>query len=145
MVGGDQDVAGQRHFKSATHGDPVDRPDDRLFQVPELNDPGKTAVEFVGGIGRLGRVLHCRHFLQVPASAEDAFARAVHDPDPKFRVVDKTAQIFGGRGTMCENPVERLTRAIHLERIWESTSEIQKVVIGSQLKKRGLDLYAGWD
>jgi len=62
-----------------------------------------------------------------------------------FRVVDKAVQIFGGRGTMCENPVERLTRDVRLERIWEGTSEIQKMVIGGQVRKRGLDMYAGWD
>ncbi len=52
-----------------------------------------------------------------------------------FRVVDKAVQIFGGRGTMCENPVERLTRDVRLERIWEGTSEIQKMVIGGQVRK----------
>ena len=62
-----------------------------------------------------------------------------------FRVVDKAVQIFGGRGTMCENPVERLTRDIRLERIWEGTSEIQKVVMGGQIKKRGLDMYTSWE
>ncbi|MBT5434195.1 MAG: acyl-CoA/acyl-ACP dehydrogenase [Rhodospirillaceae bacterium] len=62
-----------------------------------------------------------------------------------FRVVDKAVQIFGGRGTMCENPVERLTRDVRLERIWEGTSEIQKMVMGGQIRKRGLDMYTGWD
>ena len=62
-----------------------------------------------------------------------------------FRVVDKAVQIFGGRGTMCENPVERLARDVRLERIWEGTSEIQKMVIGGQIRKRGLDMYTGWD
>ncbi len=61
-----------------------------------------------------------------------------------FRVVDKAVQIFGGRGTMCENPVERLTRDIRLERIWEGTSEIQKVVMAGQIRKRGFDVYTGW-
>jgi alkylation response protein AidB-like acyl-CoA dehydrogenase len=46
---------------------------------------------------------------------------------------------------MCENPVERLTRDVRLERIWEGTSEIQKVVMGAQIKKRGLGMYTGWD
>ena len=62
-----------------------------------------------------------------------------------WRVVDKALQIFGGRGAMCENPVERLYRDVRLERIWEGTSEIQKVVIGGQIRKRGLDMYLGWD
>jgi alkylation response protein AidB-like acyl-CoA dehydrogenase len=59
-------------------------------------------------------------------------------------VVDKALQIFGGRGYMCDNPVERLYRDIRVERIWEGTSEIQKVIIAGQIKKRGLDLYTGW-
>ena len=62
-----------------------------------------------------------------------------------WRVVDKAVQIFAGRGAMCENPVERLYRDVRLERIWEGTSEIQKVVIGGQIRKRGLDMYVGWD
>ncbi len=61
-----------------------------------------------------------------------------------FRCVDRAVQIFGGRGAMCENPVERLTRDIRMERIWEGTTEIQKVIMGGQIRKRGLDPYTGW-
>ena len=42
---------------------------------------------------------------------------------------------------MRENPVERLVRDVRFERVWEGTSEIQKVVIAGQLKKRGLANY----
>jgi alkylation response protein AidB-like acyl-CoA dehydrogenase len=61
------------------------------------------------------------------------------------RVIDNAVQILGGRGYMRENPVERLYRDIRVERIWEGTSEIQRTVIGGQIKKRGLGVYAGWD
>jgi acyl-CoA dehydrogenase len=61
------------------------------------------------------------------------------------RVIDKAVQILGGRGYMRENPVERLYRDIRVERIWEGTSEIQRAVIGGQIKKRGLGVYAGWE
>jgi alkylation response protein AidB-like acyl-CoA dehydrogenase len=61
------------------------------------------------------------------------------------RVIDKAVQILGGRGYMRENPVERLYRDIRVERIWEGTSEIQRAVIGGQIKKRGLGIYTGWD
>ena len=60
------------------------------------------------------------------------------------RVVDKALQILGGRGYMRENPVERLYRDVRVDRIWEGTSEIQRAIIGGQIKKRGLDAYTGW-
>jgi alkylation response protein AidB-like acyl-CoA dehydrogenase len=60
------------------------------------------------------------------------------------RVVDKALQILGGRGYMRENPVERLYRDVRVDRIWEGTSEIQRMVIGGQIKKRGLEIYTGW-
>ena len=61
------------------------------------------------------------------------------------RVIDKAVQILGGRGYMRENPVERLYRDIRVERIWEGTSEIQRAVIGGQIKKRGLGIYTAWE
>ena len=42
---------------------------------------------------------------------------------------------------MRENPVERLWRDVRVDRIWEGTSEIQRVIIGGQIKKRGLGIY----
>ena len=55
------------------------------------------------------------------------------------RVVDRAVQIFGGRGYMRENPVERLYRDIRVDRIWEGTSEIQRTIIVNEASKRGLD------
>ncbi len=60
------------------------------------------------------------------------------------RVIDKAVQIFGGRGYMREQPVERLWRELRVDRIWEGTSEIQRVVIGNELRKRGANLFTGW-
>jgi acyl-CoA dehydrogenase len=60
------------------------------------------------------------------------------------RVVDKALQILGGRGYMRENPVERLYRDVRVDRIWEGTSEIQRAIIGGQIKKRGLGTFTGW-
>jgi acyl-CoA dehydrogenase len=55
------------------------------------------------------------------------------------RVIDRAVQIFGGRGYMRENPVERLYRDIRVDRIWEGTSEIQRMIIAGETRKRGLD------
>ena len=59
------------------------------------------------------------------------------------RVTDRCIQVFGGRGYMRENPVERLWRDVRVDRIWEGTSEIQKVIIARQLAKRGLRALLG--
>ncbi len=53
------------------------------------------------------------------------------------RCVDNALQIFGGRGYMRENPVERLWRELRVDRIWEGTSEVQKLIIGNEILKRG--------
>ncbi|MDP9327778.1 MAG: acyl-CoA dehydrogenase family protein [Actinomycetota bacterium] len=60
------------------------------------------------------------------------------------RVVDRAVQIHGGRGYMREQPVERLYREVRVDRIWEGTSEIQRMVIGNELRKRGHGTYSGW-
>lgn len=60
------------------------------------------------------------------------------------RVCDKAVQILGGRGYMRENPVERLWRDTRVDRIWEGTSEIQRVIISGQIKKRGPEIYTDW-
>jgi butyryl-CoA dehydrogenase len=54
------------------------------------------------------------------------------------RIVDRCVQIFGGRGYMRDNPVERLWRELRVDRIWEGTSEIQRLVIANEIDKRGL-------
>ena len=55
------------------------------------------------------------------------------------RVIDRAVQIFGGRGYMRDQPVERLYRDIRVDRIWEGTSEIQRMAIANEARKRGLD------
>jgi acyl-CoA dehydrogenase len=60
------------------------------------------------------------------------------------RIIDRAVQIHGGRGYMREHPVERLYRELRVDRIWEGTSEIQRLVIGNELRKRGTDRYTGW-
>jgi acyl-CoA dehydrogenase len=73
-----------------------------------------------------------------------ASAVKLYNSEMAGRVVDKALQILGGRGYMRENPVERLYRDVRVDRIWEGTSEIQRMVIGGQIKKRGLGIYTGW-
>jgi acyl-CoA dehydrogenase len=49
------------------------------------------------------------------------------------QVIDQALQLFGGRGVVLGESVERLYREIRALRIYEGTSEIQKLVIASQV------------
>lgn len=57
-----------------------------------------------------------------------------------YRVADRAVQIFGGRGYMRENVAERYLRELRVDRIWEGASEIQRVIIADQLRKRGVGI-----
>lgn len=53
-----------------------------------------------------------------------------------FRIVDQSVQIHGGIGVMAGTTVERLYREIRALRIYEGTTEIQKLVIARSLTDR---------
>ena len=55
------------------------------------------------------------------------------------RVADRCLQIWGGRGYRRDNAVERFYREVRVDRIWEGSSEIQRMIIAGALAKRGLD------
>ncbi len=48
------------------------------------------------------------------------------------RVIDEAVQIFGALGVVSGTPVEELYREIRALRIYEGTSEIQRLVIAGQ-------------
>lgn len=49
------------------------------------------------------------------------------------RIADRAVQIFGGRDYMRENVAERFFRELRVDRIWEGTSEIQRLIIARGL------------
>jgi alkylation response protein AidB-like acyl-CoA dehydrogenase len=51
------------------------------------------------------------------------------------RVIDKAVQLLGGQGVVSGNTVERLYREIRSLRIYEGTTEVQKLVIANQMLK----------
>jgi acyl-CoA dehydrogenase len=51
------------------------------------------------------------------------------------KVADLAVQIHGGSGYMRDVPVERIYRDVRLLRLYEGTSEIQRLIIGSNLVK----------
>lgn len=52
-----------------------------------------------------------------------------------WRIIDEAVQIHGGRGIVHGNTVERLYRDVRALRIYEGTSEIQKLVIAKEMLK----------
>lgn len=57
------------------------------------------------------------------------------------RVADRAVQIFGGRGYRVDSPAARHFRELRVDRIWEGTSEIQRLIIAGGLFKRGAAPY----
>jgi alkylation response protein AidB-like acyl-CoA dehydrogenase len=55
------------------------------------------------------------------------------------RCADRCLQIFGGRGYMRTNVAERFYRELRVDRIWEGTSEIQRLIVARALERRGVD------
>ena len=51
------------------------------------------------------------------------------------RVVDESVQIHGGYGLVRGHAVERLYRDVRALRIYEGTSEIQKLIIAREMLK----------
>ena len=55
------------------------------------------------------------------------------------RCADRAVQAFGGRGYMRTNVAERFLRELRVDRIWEGTSEIQRLIIARALERRGVE------
>jgi acyl-CoA dehydrogenase len=57
------------------------------------------------------------------------------------RIADRALQVLGGRGYMVESPAARFYRELRVDRIWEGTSEIQRLIVANALFKRGAGAY----
>jgi alkylation response protein AidB-like acyl-CoA dehydrogenase len=56
-----------------------------------------------------------------------------------YRCADRCVQAFGGRGYLRSNVAERLLRELRVDRIWEGTSEIQRLIVARGLERRGVE------
>ena len=54
------------------------------------------------------------------------------------RCADRAVQAFGGRGYIRTNVAERFWRELRVDRIWEGTSEIQRLIVARGLERRGV-------
>lgn len=63
---------------------------------------------------------------------EAAMAK-LYATDSAQQVIDEAIQLLGARGVLAGSTVERLSREVRALRIYEGTSEIQKIVIAGQV------------
>jgi alkylation response protein AidB-like acyl-CoA dehydrogenase len=55
-----------------------------------------------------------------------------------YRCADRVVQVFGGRGYLRTYAAERFLRELRVDRIWEGTSEIQRLIVARSLERRGV-------
>lgn len=78
------------------------------------------------------------------ASVHSSMAK-LYATEAAFRCIDQAVQIHGGVGLVKGSVMERLYREIRPLRIYEGTSEIQKLIIAKHLFKEGKEDGSGKD
>ena len=67
----------------------------------------------------------------------DAAAAKLFCSEMVGRVADRAVQIFGGSGYVADYGIERFYRDVRIFRLYEGTSEIQRVIIAREMMKQG--------
>ncbi len=62
--------------------------------------------------------------------------------DMAMRVTTDAVQVLGGYGCMKDHPVERMMRDAKVTQIYEGTNQIQRIVIGNFIKRRGYPFHS---
>jgi acyl-CoA dehydrogenase len=71
------------------------------------------------------------------AAAASSLAK-LHATEAAFRIVDRAVQLHGGRGVVVGSVVERIFREVRALRIYEGTSEIQRLILARELLQGAL-------
>jgi acyl-CoA dehydrogenase len=93
----------------------------------------------------LGRLLALQVCSMVDAGADPKLIHAKASMAKLFvseaagRCADRAVQAFGGRGYMRSFVAERFNRELRVDRIWEGTSEVQRLIIARALERRGVE------
>jgi acyl-CoA dehydrogenase len=93
----------------------------------------------------LGRLLALQVCAMVDGDADPKLIHAKASMAKLFvseaagRCADRAVQAFGGRGYLRSNVAERFLRELRVDRIWEGTSEIQRLIISRALERRGVE------
>ena len=110
------------------------------------NPPGRRVPAADASAARL-MTRECAWLVDTGADPKVIHAKAslakLFASEAAFRCADRVVQVFGGRGYMREYPAERFFRELRVDRIWEGTSEIQRLVVARALEKRGVGRVVG--
>jgi acyl-CoA dehydrogenase len=93
----------------------------------------------------LGRLAVLRVCTMIDAGADPKLIHAkaamakLFVSEAACRCADRAVQVFGGRGYMRTNVAERFWRELRVDRIWEGTSEIQRLIVARALERRGVE------
>jgi len=79
-----------------------------------------------------------RVFKAVEEYALEASIAKIHGSEVLSQIVDEGVQIFGGYGFMQEYPIEKAYRDARIQRIFEGTNEINRLVAVNTLFRRAL-------
>jgi alkylation response protein AidB-like acyl-CoA dehydrogenase len=93
-------------------------------------------------VGRL-LAIHVAHMVDAGADVKLIHAKAsmakLFVSEAAGRCADRAVQAFGGRGYLRSNVAERFNRELRVDRIWEGTSEVQRLIIARALERRGVE------
>jgi len=93
-------------------------------------------------VGRL-LAIHVAHMVDAGADVKLIHAKAsmakLFVSEAAGRCADRAVQAFGGRGYLRSNVAERFNLELRVDRIWEGTSEVQRLIIARALERRGVE------
>ncbi|MCL2831479.1 MAG: acyl-CoA dehydrogenase family protein [Betaproteobacteria bacterium] len=95
---------------------------------------GEMATAIDTGLLHTARTAWRRDVQKLPITREAAMAKMSSTENAQW-VIDQALQLFGGRGVVVGEIVERLYREIRALRIYEGATEVQKLIIGRELLK----------
>ena len=95
---------------------------------PEAARPGFRLVARLADDGADPKIVHAK------ASMAKLFVSEAAN-----RCADRAVQAFGGRGYVRTYAAERFWRELRVDRIWEGTSEIQRLIVARALERRGVE------
>lgn len=122
------DYAAQYAKERVSFGQPLLKHQAMAFRLAEMDTAIEAARQLVYYAARLKDA-------GKPALREAAMAK-LNASEMAEKVVSDAMQVLGGYGYLSEYPIEQIYRDVRVAKIYEGTSDIQKMIIARQLEER---------